>query len=258
MNLRKTIRIASIAFGMNLIGGLAAAQSTDSVETLAERLIALRTEVDDLQGQIESERQAHRNRLNGLAQRRASLESEIQSKQLTLRQLQKSLGEQREKTKAANASAESMSPVVDRVAEMIRAYVQGSLPFQTEDRLKSVDEVKKKVASGDLTAPRALNRLWGLVDDEMRLTKENGLFRQEVVIDGQAHLSDVIRLGTMALFFQTGDGQMGWAIRKGDGFDWKLADGEDAELIENLFSSFEKQVRTGFFEIPNAIVRSGR
>lgn len=224
------------------------------VDTLAERLITLRSKVEALHDDIEAKQQDHRNRMNSLAQRRASLESEIKSKELQLRQIQAAVAEQREKNRIANESAAAITPTLKQVAELLKTYIDGSLPFKTEERINSVDDLLAKVDKGDISAPQALNRLWGLYEDEFRITRENGLFSQEIVVDGKEQLSDVLRLGTMMLFFRTDTGAVGSAARDGDGYTYTTASGDDAEQIEALFSAFEKQVRSGFFEIPNALV----
>lgn len=224
------------------------------LDDFAERLIELRSKVETLHDEIEAKQQDHRNRMSSLAQRRTRLESEIQGKELQLRQLRQSISEQREKNRIANESAAAITPTLEKVAGVLKKYVDGSLPFKLDERRKSVDELLKKVESGDMSAPQGLNRLWSLYEDEFRLTRENGLFRQEIVIDGKEQLSDVIRLGTMMLFFQTSDGRTGFAERQGDAWEYRVAAGSDAEAITALFSAFEKQVRSGFFTIPNALV----
>jgi hypothetical protein len=226
------------------------AADSDNLETLAQRLIELRSEVETLHDELEGQQEQHRSRMNSLAQRRAALESELQSKQLQLKKLQKVLAEQRAKTKAQNEAAAAITPVVGEVASILTDYVKGGLPFQLEDRLNGPQKVLKDLEANDVTAPRALNRLWTLFEDEFRIVKENGLFRQVVVIDGEEQLSDVIRLGSMILYFRTPDGKFGYAKRSGDDWAYVQTEGETAEKIEYLFQNFEKQVRTGFFELP--------
>ena len=109
-----------------------------------------------------------------------------------------------------------------------------------------------------MSAPRALNRLWNLFEDEFRIARENGVFRQEIVVDGSSQLADVVRLGTMMMYFRTSDGRLGSVQREGTSWSYETVSGSAAKQIEALFASFEKQVRTGFFEVPNAIVGAPR
>lgn len=224
------------------------------IEDLAERLIGLRGKVESLQDEIEAKQQDHRNRMNSSAQRRAGLDAEIQSKELQLRQLRQAIAEQREKNRKANESAAAITPTLKDVAAVLSKYVDTALPFKTAERKKSVDELIAKVDRGDISAPQGLNRLWGLYEDEFRITRENGLFKQEIIVNGKEQLSDVIRLGTMMMFFRTSSGAVGTTKRQGDTFVYTEASGAAADQINALFSAFEKQVRSGFFEVPNALV----
>ncbi|MGF1508295.1 MAG: DUF3450 family protein [Myxococcota bacterium] len=248
----KTVRFLSvIALGIPLgFGALARAQGDDNLEKLAERLIDMRGEVESLHDDLESQQQAHKSRMSSLAQRTATLEAEIQAKQLQLKKLNKALEEQREKTKAQNEAAAAITPVVKDVAEMITSYVNGGIPFQLSDRVNGAQKIVKDLEANDITAPRALNRLWTLTEDEFRIVKENGLFRQEISVEGDEQLSDVLRLGSMILYFRTSDGKFGYAQPAGDDWSYVVVSGAPAEQIENLFQNFEKQVRTGYYTIP--------
>ncbi|MEM1025106.1 MAG: DUF3450 family protein [Myxococcota bacterium] len=255
---------ATKTFGLAGIGLLAAASVTFAADesvgitALAERLIELRSEVETLNDELDSKQQQHKNRLNALAQRQAGLESELQSKQLQLKKIVKSLDEKRAEVAAQNEASKELVPVVESVGRRIKAYVDSGLPFQLEDRRAGPDDLVKDVAEDEMTAPRALNRMWSLLEDEFRIAKENGLFRQEVVVEGTAQLSDVLRLGSIMMFFRTPEQTFGVARRQGDGWVYEVASGAEEKLIDELFKNFEKQVRTGFFELPNGIEGSPR
>lgn len=250
--------LSSLTIASFLAGAVALAQDDGSaIGGLAERLIGLRGEVESLQGELEAQRQNHRNRMASLAQRRASLEGEVKNKQLQLRQLSRAIEDQKQAMKARNEQAESVAPLVGQIGELLRAFVQKAIPFQTSDRLAGIDELVGKVESGDISAPRALNRMWGLFEDEFRIAKENGLFTQEIVLDGKAQLAEVVRLGGVMMFYKSSaDDSFGYVVRDGNKWRYQAATGQDVERIDNLFKSFEKQLRTGFFEIPGALTVS--
>lgn len=250
-NFKKTKTTLTCFVGVLLVSDAAHGQT--QVDDLAERLIALRSQVESLYDAIEAKQQDRRNRMNALTQRVASLESEIQSKELQLRRLKASIDEQREKNRHANTSAAAITPTFESVANLLTRYIDESLPFKGKARKKSVADLVAQVRKGDISAPQGLARLWGLYEDEFRVTRENGLFTQEIVVDGKEQLSDVIRLGSVMLFFRTDTGLVGFADRSGGSWSYKAAEGTDAQQIEALFDAFEKQVRSGFFEIPNAL-----
>ncbi len=250
LRLKTTLALAAL-FAIGPSPG--AARAADDLNEFAQRLVELRGKVEALHDEIEAKQQDHRYRMNALAQRRASLDSEVQGKELQLRQLRQSIAEEREKNRVANESAAAITPALERVATVLTTFIDDSIPFKLEERQQAVKDLIEKVQNGDLSAPQGLDRLWTLYEDEFRITRENGLFRQEVVLDGKEQLSDVIRLGTMMLFFETEDGRTGYAKRSSDTWEYVEVTGDAAESIRALFSAFEKQVRSGYFTVPNAL-----
>ena len=65
---------------------------------------------------------------------------------------------------------------------------------------------------------------------------------------------DVARVGMVAMFFKTSDDAYGYVTRQNG--DWAYViteDGDEKEQIAGLFDAFKKQIRTGFFTIPNQL-----
>jgi small-conductance mechanosensitive channel len=239
--------VTLLALGLPSLA-LAAGEGLDG---LAERLIELRGRVESIQDDIEAKQDTHRSRMSTLANRRASLESEIQAKRLQLEQMRRATNEKRSEIQATNAADEALTPTAKAASKSLRSVIARGLPFQREERLKSVDEISSELESGELTSAQALERLWSLIEDELRVSRENAAFRQEVTLDGRSYLAEVIHLGTAMLFFQTEDGQSGFATQSGSGWKYRRVTGSHATQIDKLFESFERQVRSGVFTLPN-------
>lgn len=232
---------------------VASTAAEEDLTTLADRLIKLRGEVETLHDDIESKQQQHRNRMASLSQRRAELEAQIQRQQLSLKKLQRSVGELRDQAKSIDDESAALRPVVKEVSSLLENHVDSALPFTIDERKAELRQVRSKLEKGELSTPRAINQLWTFVEDELRLCRENGLFRQTIKVDGEDQLADVIRLGMAMLFYRTGDGEVGRAAKTNDAWSFQALDGEPAAKADDLFDEFERQVRTGFFQIPNAL-----
>ena len=101
-----------------------------------------------------------------------------------------------------------------------------------------------------------INRLWSFYEDELRLTRENALYSQIIPLEGDRVLADVAKLGTVALYFQTRDERVGQAVRNGNNWQFiAIEDRADQQQIEVLFDSLQKQIRTGYFELPNGSIQ---
>ena len=239
-----------------VVMGAPAAHGQD-LEGLAEKLIELRGQVEALNDEIDSKQQGHRNEMSSLSQRKAELDALISRQELEIKKVENSLEELRVEATGVSSQVAALTPMVENGAKSLRKTVGDSLPYQTSGRTTELEAIVKRLESEEITAARAMNQLWTFVEDELRLSRESGLFRQTIQLDDSEQLADVIRLGMVMLFFRTGDDRYGYAERSGAGWTYTVVSGGDAALLEDLFSNFERSVRTGFFEIPNALPGEG-
>jgi hypothetical protein len=222
---------------------------------LAARLAQLRSEVETLSAQISERSQDAQDRTRSFTRQRQELELELLRERARVERLRAQLAQRRQEIAAQASDEQELSPLFDRSAARVRAYLTASLPFRTAERLAELDKIEEQVRTGLLRHPQALMRLWSLVEDELRMTRESGLYRQAIVLDGTERLADVARLGTVALYFQTSDQRSGYAVRdKGAWVYRELTDKRDRGQVGALFDAFKKQLRVGFFELPNALI----
>lgn len=229
----------------------ASAQQDQSMEQLVDHIIRLRGQVDDLDSRLQSLKKDHRSRMSSLSREQGQLAAERERQRLQVKKLEQKLEQQQSLLASAGATDESIRPVVERGIDRVRNHVGTSLPFKANERVAALEEMQIQLDSGELAPSRVANRLWSFVADEVRLAGETGLYRQSIRIDGEDKLVDVARLGMMNLYFRTEDGRTGYALEDGD--DWRFAytDGAESDRIENLMTSLQQKIRTGFFELPN-------
>ncbi len=160
------------------------------------------------------------------------------------------------KLKIANTSTKSfeLKPLINEVYTDLEKTIKNGLPFKVEQRLNAIKKIKNDLAQNSITQERALALLWASYDDNIRLTKEIGIFKQHVKLDDQKILAQVAKLGSVMLFFKSPDKRVGYAEQKNGSYSYKLANNEDdIKRINSLFDALNKQIRTGYFTIPNAL-----
>lgn len=249
-------RILCGACGAVAIGALILTSPAlaEDVSALAARLSGLRGEVETLSGELSEETQALQDQLRSLARQKSELEIELQRERARLQKARLSVAERQEEIADEKAAGDELKPLFDKYLAAVRKHVQTSLPFRTDERLAELNKIEEQVTSKLLTPERAVLRLWTFVEDEFRMTRENGLFRQTITLDGQEQLADVVRLGTVAMYFRTSDDRVGFVTKSGAGWDYReTGDKDEKRRITNLFDSFKKQIRVGYFELPNAL-----
>ncbi|HQX25035.1 MAG TPA: DUF3450 family protein [Pseudomonadota bacterium] len=235
-----------------------AAHAADEAADLAQSLIKLRGEVESLNSELELVREEQRTALGALGQQRAELEAQLNRQELSTRELRERLARQAEEAGSAGVAGDTLKPVLSQALAQLRQYIQSGLPFKTEERLAALAEIETQIANGTLPPHRAANRVWAFYEDEFRITRETGLYKQTVTLGKDQVLADVVKVGSMMLYFKTQDGRMGYARREPAGWRFVVAaEAADQERIALLFDSLGKQIRQGYFELPAALAVGG-
>ena len=230
-----------------------AARAAD-LEKMAAELARLRSEVETLTSDLDEMKAEEKQKLQALAQQKASLENDSQREQLRLKQLQQELGRVREKIREAGELERAMKPAVLKAIESVKGPVRSGLPFRVDERIADLEKLRAELEKDEVLPSVAASRLWSRVEDELRLARENGMYQQVIEVAGREVLADVARVGMVMLFFRTEDQTFGRAVRQGDAWVFQAYEDEaQQQRLKALFEAMEKRIRVGFFEIPNAL-----
>jgi len=247
----KTSRLLWVVAGLFVFMSGARAENIDN---LAQALIRIRSEVEELQSQLDMEKQDHKSKMDALGSQMADLGVESRRQELTLEKLQQSLDKLKEASEAAQSGDESLIPVIIASLDQLALQIEEGLPFKLEDRLHEVESLKSQVENRVIDPKRAANRIWALIEDEIRLSRENGVYTQTIELDGQKRLADVAKLGSILLYFQTSDNRSGMVRKENNRWRYvEVTNTADKERIAMLFDALKKQIRQGYFELPNPL-----
>ena len=227
---------------------------SESLDQLAQKLVKLRGEVADLNSELKSLREQHKSEMSSLSRRKSQLESTIQKREVSLDELRKSLADKREKARQAGVGEQALKPAVTQAIGDLKNRIRRGLPFKVAKRLGELGDIEEQLSSGVLTPHRATKELWSFYEDEVRLAEGSGVYQQTVSVNGDDKLADVIRIGMVMMYFRTPDERYGRAVREGDRWRYEvLRDTAAKARVKKLFTSFKKQIRTGYFVVPNAL-----
>lgn len=234
---------------------LSTVANAEEYDNLAESLAKVRGNVEELQVQLDLAKENHRNQMSSLASQLADLGVEERRQKISIEKLQKSLGKFQQDSNKNTASSEVLKPVLIDLITRYRLYVRNGFPFKIDDRLSDINKLENQVNNNLIDAKKAVNRMWAFIEDEIRLSKENGIYQQTINLNGEQVLADIAKLGTALMYFQTGDKRVGMASRS-EGGDWlykETTQNQEIEQIALLFDSLKKQIRQGYFELPNPL-----
>ena len=253
-SLRMRLVVACVSLSLAV-----AAQAADSPGALAESLIKLRAEVEQLNNDVELTRQEARTQAAALAAQRAELQAAVGRSELNVRKLREDLAKRQAEAGNAGVAGETLKPVLLAALDGLRQYIAAGIPFKQTERLAELDELKRQIEAGTLAPPRAANRLWAFAEDEFRITRENGIYSQTIALDGKDVLADVAKVGSMMLFFKLSDGRVGAARKSADTWRFEVTtDPADSKRVLAYFDALGKQIRQGWFELPNALAGGAR
>ncbi len=227
----------------------ASAQETDA---RARRLADLRASVAQLSEDIELEREDLRSRLRALDAQKADVQVQLRRAELRLGELRKVARERKESLAGEASAGEALTPVVKDALTDLRTAIRAGLPFRTDERLAALDKLEAQVDEGVLSPRKATHRAWQFYEDELRLTRENAIDRQVIDLNGEQVLCEIARVGMLGLYFRTEEGVVGRAVREGDRWTYTpYTDAESIEQVTSLFDALEKQIRSGWFTLPD-------
>ncbi len=216
----------------------------------AEQLAALRSEVETLSEDLALHKDTLRSDLRGLQAEEADLGARIRREEQRLAGLTLETERLQAETRSANESSAVLLPVLREALDALDARIAAGLPFRLEERRAEVAALRTQLDSELLPPATVASRLWQLMEDELQLTRESGLYKQIVPLGDSEVLAEVARIGMVSLYYRTDLGEVGKAERRGQ--TWTFTRFDDAErqaATQDLFVSLRKQIRTGWFEL---------
>ncbi len=230
---------------------------TASSDNMAESLMNLRADVEQLNSNLNDEKESYKASMKSLTRQKNDLEAIIAREDLKIKQLNAELTKVKKQITSASAHTVGLKPLVLKALDDLSANIQTSLPFKTNERLADVRKIKNQLENDLITPQKALAQTWNTYGDSIRMTKENGLFKQTIKLDNEDRLAQVARVGTMMMFFKTPDDRVGYVNKDVHGWNYTevLSKNEKAEVM-NIFDAFQKHIRTGYFPLPNALITS--
>lgn len=244
--------LLSLAVSCLMLSSTLSAQSSDE---MVQSIMKLRSEVESLYTKIDENKENYKSQMKSLSVQSSDYKAQL-NRQITSKKLaQLELSKVKSNITAASGKNVELTPLLENGMALLKESIRKGIPFKVEERIAGVDKIKQQLDEGIITQEKALSLLWAGFDDNLRMTKEIGLFKQEIVLDNQKVLCEIGKIGTVMMFFATPDKRLGYVVKEGNGYSYKVAqDDKDKEEIAALFNALKLQIRTGYFQLPNALV----
>jgi len=226
-----------------------------SNEEIVQSIMKLRGEVETLYTQIDENKEYYKAQMKSLSMQSADSEAQINRQKTAIKLAESEL--QKIQTKIANTSANNveLKPLINNAIAQLGISIQKGIPFQVDARVNSLQKIKTQLDLNEITQERALAMLWASYEDTIRLTKEIGLFKQQIQLNDKKFLAKIAKIGSVMMYFQAPDERVGYVSKVGTEYKYKVVSNpDDIKKITALFDALQKQIRTGYFTLPNALV----
>ena len=231
--------------------------AADNAE-MVKSIMKLRADVEGLYSQIDENKDNYKSQMKSYAMQVADNEAQINRKETALKLANAEMKKLEEMVSAKVATASDLTPMLNTALDNLAGIIKIGIPFKVEERIADIEKIKTDLKSGNITQEKALSLTWASYDDVLRLTKEIGIFKQQITVGGEEKLAKVAKIGSTMLFFITPDEQMGYAKKSADKYTFVAVDDTKSKKeIHDLFDALLKQIRTGYFSLPNALLVSG-
>lgn len=238
-----------------LLGGsahLSASTDLQSLENISKELVDIRQQIANLHDEINYEKDSFNDRLRSYSNQKADLNVKISRADLNIKDLKRELDKLQTENKEKFAAFDEVSPVLSTVISSIRESLQTSVPFKREQRVQALNDIEHRLNTNIITPNKAADQLWAFVEDELVLGRSSGIYNETISVNGEEKLVKVLRLGKVAMFYKTSDEEYG--LIKNEKGQWQqlsVASEADQRQLDNLFDSFNKNIRNGLFSVPN-------
>ncbi len=234
---------------------LSSALNANTNEELVNSIIELRGDVENIYTDIKENKQRYHAQMKSLSMQITDSEAQINRKTTSIKLAQNTLKKittQIQETSSGNAE---IKPLVLNALDLLEKSIKEGIPFMVDARVSDLHKIKSDLEAGLITNEKALSLTWTSYDDTIRVTKEIGLFKQQIDFKGKKVLARIAKLGSVAMFFTTPTDEVGFVVKNGNEYNYKhITDPQDIKKIVALFDALQKQIRTGYFELPNALV----
>lgn len=193
--------------GLMAVSAFSAASNLDSAldkgvqrANTAQKAQAKIDAVDDKARTLEQEYFSVAKEIDGLKVYLSQLDQQISAQDKELKEIENSIEE-------VTLIERQITPLMLKMIDALDAFVNADVPFQKSKRLDRVAKLKQLMARADVTVAEKYRKVLDAYQKEMDFGRTIKSYRDSLAIDGQEKEVDFLRVGRVALMYQTLDGE---------------------------------------------------
>jgi uncharacterized coiled-coil protein SlyX len=247
-----TTRLKSLLLAI-CVGGsasLAAAQSIDPiVEVGKQRAVAAKAsqaKIDRLADEaanLLSDYKTVMKQVDGLKVYNARLERQIANQEKRITDIDASISE-------ASVIQRQIPPLVARMLDGLEQFIQLDMPFDLDTRLGNIEAVRANMDRSDVTSAEAYRQVLELYSIELQYGRGIESYSDSIDLNGAEREVDILRIGRVALVYQSTDGAETGAWNRETQSWEELAAGDYASAVRKGVRIAKKQATIELLNMP--------
>ncbi|MGD8562003.1 MAG: DUF3450 domain-containing protein [Desulfarculaceae bacterium] len=249
MNKKKNLLallVACLFFCLPYKAGWAA--DSDQVRTQAREQVGVRQKTQKMIDRLSDERLALADRLETLQREFKTIQRQRLKTEAYVKDMNNRVGELQRRAREFERMSKELEPYWDQVAAELEDFVARDLPFLAEERKTRLDKLRATLNRYGAPAGAKMRSLLNVLEIEARYGSTVSCTETVLEIAGSRVLVRVLRLGRLALFALSSDGNQAWSYHAGKG-EFVPLEGYQVELSQAADMASRKRV-VELVEIP--------
>ena len=146
-------------------------------------------------------------------------------------------------------TGQNVLPLLSEMVNALQDFIKLDLPFQTSARNEAVIRLRSLLNRSEVGIAEKYRAIVSGYSDEQAYGRNIGHYRQTIEIDGEERSADILRIGRLALYYQTLDGD---EVGKWDRAleSWEPLPGRYRLAIKQGLRTARKQIAPVLLELP--------
>lgn len=181
--------------------------------------------------------------VDGLKVYNARLERQIANQERRIRDIDASIAE-------ASVIQRQIPPLVVRMLDGLEQFINLDMPFDLDTRLSNIEAVRANIDRSDVTSAEAFRQVLELYSIELQYGRGIEAYTDTIELGGAEREVDILRIGRVALVYQSTDGAETGAWNK-DAQSWEeLSAGDYASAVRKGVRIAKKQATIELLNMP--------
>ena len=247
-----TTRLKTLLAAICIGGGasIAVAQSIDPIVEVGKQRTASakasQAKIDRLADEtasLLSDYKTVMKQVDGLKVYNARLERQIANQEKRIRDIDASIAE-------ASVIQRQIPPLVTRMLDGLEQFINLDMPFDLGTRLGNIEAVRANMDRSDVTSAEAFRQVLELYSIELQYGRGIEAYTDTIELGGAEREVDILRIGRVALVYQSTDGAETGAWNK-DSQSWEeLSAGDYAAAVRKGVRIAKKQATIELLNMP--------